>query len=280
MHLYINGIYWGLYNPVERPDASFAASYYGGDKDEWDAYNSGSPIDGTNAAWNTFKSLAQDVADAGGETAKTAAYMLLQGKNPDGSDHATAEDYLDVDNYIDYLIVNYYGGNSDWPFKNWYAARRRGPESTGFKFHMWDAEWSLDLRSSINTDRTGDTRGVAEPYGDLRSSEEFNLRFADRVHRALFNDGALTVNSATARYQEVLDELDQAIVAESARWGDMHSSSPHTKAQWEAESTSVFNTFLAGTNQRLPQSTPKCRTLLPRGLTGLQSARWPGTQRF
>ena len=246
MHVYINGIYWGVYNPVERPDASFAASYYGGDKDEWDAYNSGNPIDGTSASWNTFRNLARDVSDASNETQRTAAYMLVQGKNPDGSDHASAENYLDVDNYIDYLIVNYYGGNSDWPFKNWYAARRRGPESTGFKFHMWDAEWSLNLRSNINTNRINDSRGVAEPYSDLRSSEEFRLRFADRVHRALFNDGALTADNAIDRYQQVLDEMDQAIVAESARWGDMHSGSPHTKAQWEAESTSVFNTFLSG----------------------------------
>ena len=47
VHLYINGLYWGLYNPVERPDASFAAAYCGGDKDDWDAYNSGSPTGGS-----------------------------------------------------------------------------------------------------------------------------------------------------------------------------------------------------------------------------------------
>ena len=32
VHLYINGIYWGLYNPVERPEASFASSYLGGNE--------------------------------------------------------------------------------------------------------------------------------------------------------------------------------------------------------------------------------------------------------
>ena len=36
VHLYLNGLYWGLYNPVERPDASFAASYGGGVPEEWD----------------------------------------------------------------------------------------------------------------------------------------------------------------------------------------------------------------------------------------------------
>jgi len=50
MHVYINGVYWGVYNPVERPDASFAASYFGGDKDEWDVQNSGNWIDGNGTA--------------------------------------------------------------------------------------------------------------------------------------------------------------------------------------------------------------------------------------
>jgi hypothetical protein len=36
VHLYLNGMYWGLYNLHERPDDSFAAAYYGGDKDDYD----------------------------------------------------------------------------------------------------------------------------------------------------------------------------------------------------------------------------------------------------
>jgi hypothetical protein len=35
VHLYLNGLYWGMYNMHERPDASFAAEYYGGDKDDY-----------------------------------------------------------------------------------------------------------------------------------------------------------------------------------------------------------------------------------------------------
>ena len=36
VHLYLNGMYWGLYNLHERPDDSFADEYYGGDKDDYD----------------------------------------------------------------------------------------------------------------------------------------------------------------------------------------------------------------------------------------------------
>ena len=51
MHLYINGRYWGLYNPVERPDAAFSAAYVGGEEEEWDALNPDGAVDGTTAAW-------------------------------------------------------------------------------------------------------------------------------------------------------------------------------------------------------------------------------------
>ena len=36
VHLYINGLYWGLYWIHERPDESFAAAYSGGKKDDYD----------------------------------------------------------------------------------------------------------------------------------------------------------------------------------------------------------------------------------------------------
>ena len=36
VHLYINGHYWGLYNPVERPDEGFASARYGGAEDDYD----------------------------------------------------------------------------------------------------------------------------------------------------------------------------------------------------------------------------------------------------
>ena len=35
-HLYLNGMYWGLYQTQERPEASYAESYFGGDKDNYD----------------------------------------------------------------------------------------------------------------------------------------------------------------------------------------------------------------------------------------------------
>ncbi|MFO0916591.1 MAG: lamin tail domain-containing protein [Pirellulales bacterium] len=242
VHLYVNGFYWGLYNLVERPDETFASRYIGGAKEEWDAQNSGTPINGDLNSWNTLRTLSNSVAAGTTEADRTAAYLRVLGQNPDGSDNPDWENYLDVDNYIDYLIVNFYGGNGDWPFKNYYMARRRGPESTGFQFFVWDYEWVLNLQSDVNTNRISDNRGVAEPFSKLRSSAEFRLRFADRVQKHFFNGGALYVNPANptwspdrpqdnipaARFAELMNIVDDPLVAESARWGDQHRTQPMT----------------------------------------------------
>ena len=241
VHLYINGVYWGIYNPVERPDASFAASYYGGEKEEWDAINSGAATDGDMTAWNTLVSLSQAVASAGNESARTAAYMKARGLNADGTDNPNFQAYVDATNYVDYLMVNFLMGNNDWPHRNWYADRLRGPASQGFVFHMWDTETTMGLSSDLNTNRLGVSDNAAAPYAGLKASLEFRTLFGDRVHRAFFNGGPLSTVANVARYQEILNGLDEAIVAESARWGDMHRSTPYTKADWVSESNNVIN---------------------------------------
>jgi hypothetical protein len=241
VHLYINGVYWGIYNPVERPDDSFSATYYGGDKDDWDALNTGTVNSGSIDAWNTLVSLSQAVSTAANEAARTAAYMRVLGLNSNGTDNPTFDAYLDAANYVDYLMVNFFTGNNDWPQRNWWASRQRGPESTGFKFHMWDAEWTLDLNADVNINRLGVSTLVAQPYANLKNSLEFRTLFSDRVHRAFFNNGPMSLASNAARYQEITSEIAQAIVAESARWGDMHSPTPYVKSQWQSEITDVLN---------------------------------------
>jgi hypothetical protein len=57
-------------------------------------------------------------------------------------------------------------------------------------------------------------------FHKLRENAKFQLMFAERARVHLTNGGALTPAKAGARYERWAKELDLAIVAESARWGD------------------------------------------------------------
>jgi len=230
VHLYINGIYWGLYNPVERPDNSFSASYYGGDREDWDAIHDDSANNGDKTAWNQMIAKCQQAASS------YEAYQELQGNNPDGTPNPAYPNLLDVQNYIDYLIVNLYGGNWDWPWKNWWACRERSDNSTGFKFYCWDYENTIGNnldRSPLNKNALNNNFTQAGlPHQSLKQNAEYRLLFADRVHKFFFNGGILTPELLIARYANLAASVERAIVAESARWGDQHHHPPLTLEEW------------------------------------------------
>lgn len=243
VHLYINGLYWGLYNPCERPDGSFSAGYYGGEKEDWDAlkHKSFDVSRGDRTALNQMLATASEVANSG------QAYQRLQGRNVDGTANPDYPHLLDVPNYIDYMIVNMWAGNWDWPWNNYWLGRKRTDDSTGFKCYCWDAEdIMLSPRSSLthNNITNPDSRDIGAPHGSLRYNSEYQLLFADHLHRLFFNGGALTPEALIDRYAAMAGTIELAMIAESARWGDMHRSQPATVELWYAMRDEILETYL------------------------------------
>jgi hypothetical protein len=250
-HLYINGMYWGLYYAQERPDAEFAESYLGINPDNWDGIHDDDAETGDFAAWNA---TLVKTTQAG---SSLQSYMELQGLNLDGTPDPTTAPLLDVQNYIDYLIVNVWGGNDDWPHNNFWAGRDRSPETTeGFQFFLWDfdgvmhvnEEWSPLNTKTFNQGFVGEggENNVGEFHHNLQTNPEYQLAFADRVHKWFFNEGILTPDRLIARYQGIADRVEQVMVAESARWGDMNSPTPTplVLSDWAAERDYLLNTYL------------------------------------
>jgi hypothetical protein len=242
VHLYVNGLYWGLYNPTERPDNAFSASYYGGDKEDWDAMHDGRASYGSTAAWTQMLGKAQEAG------ASFAAYQALQGRNAQGLPDPSLPHWLDVTNYVDYLIVNLWGGNWDWPWKNWWAGRLRTSNSTGFKFYCWDFENTMGNnrgRSPLNKNALNNNFSSAgQPHQRLQGNPEYQLHFADRIHRLFFNESVLTPPSLIMRYADLADQVEAAMIAESARWGDQHHRTALTQAEWFDERSWLLNDYL------------------------------------
>ncbi len=224
VHLYLNGLYWGLYNPVERPEAGFGEEYLGGDDDEYDAINrrttTNEAIDGTLDAY--LELLARADADL---------------STPEGL--ASVEDMLDLDDLIDYMLIHQYMTNRDGPCcfeSNNMRGLRRRAEGEQFRFFVWDMEYSLwDATDDTNVDI--DVAGsISHVYTRLRQNPDFRARFAARARMHLTGDGALTPAAAEARYAARAEEIFDPLVAESARWGDTYRATPYTRdVEWQAE---------------------------------------------
>lgn len=244
-HLFINGLYWGLYNFSERIDKEFMVTYFGGSESNYDVIKDYVEIvDGNLSAWNDMVAAVQ----AGVE--KNTDYFRLLGKNPDGTDNSAYPVYLEPVNLIDYIILNFYGANQDWDQHNWAAGRDRVSGRKGFSFFAWDTERILEnVNANIVTKNS--TGYVTEIFQQLMKNPEFKMLFADRLHKHLYNDGCLTPKNIIADWEKFASEIQPAVFAESARWGDYRrdvnpGGSPnllYTESIWQAEKKRLIEDY-------------------------------------
>lgn len=218
VHVYLNGVYWGVYEMHERQDASHYAAYNGGDAYMYDATNANAAVDGNNR--RPHQNLQQVV--------ETKDWNAIQ-------------EVLDVDNHIRYTILNEFGGNQDLKNDGNWRSAGGGIAEEPWSFFVWDAERILENVRQFGTSPVSDLLGLS---ADLRDVEEYRIRFADHLHDLLFNDGALTPEQNQARFAKRMDELEVALVAESARWGDLKQRSPLTlDDEWVAETSRIMNDY-------------------------------------
>ena len=260
VHLYVNGLYWGLYNPAERLDASYFADYVGGYEKDWDVMRDWNALlEGSRTDWDNLQALV----NAG---------------ISDEADYQAVADLVDIDNLIDYFILHFLGEAEDWPSHNWYAAHRRANATTGLPatkwiFLPWDQEIVLDPKNSRDKTTVSNDGTPARIYSQLRSWPEFQVRFGDRVQKHLFNGGALTPLNNTVRLQELAARIDRAIVGESARWGDAREftiggnpghGQTFTRDEWWVPSVEAVTTsLLPNVINPLTISRLKTRNLYP-----------------
>ncbi len=236
MHLYINGIYWGVYNPSERGINSFGESYYGGDKDNYDALkgvrNPGStftptpnmtPRDGNSIAWDMLINL-------------TANLDLSVNSN-----YQQVLDYIEPEQFADYVILTNFGPHADdnQNGKNSFVTRDR-TGSDGFRFWIWDTEPAFGHYWTWNVTDFGST-----PFNPIflpmLENSDFKTLVGDRVQCHCFEDGALTVQNAQETYDAVYDSTDLAFIAEAARWAAVDEYDAFVKKR-----DTIVNDYLPG----------------------------------
>ncbi len=287
-HLYLNGVYWGLFQTQERSEAKYAETYFGGDDDDYDVIKVSrevearpviEAVDGTLDAWRSVWELCET------GFSDDAAYRALEGLDAAGDRDEALPVLVDVDNLIDYMLVIFYTANFDAPASKWfenqspnnfYAIRNRTRADQGFVFFAHDNEHTLlaeavTITTGVDEDRVGigEPGGAADDNGNpseryrmsvtsfegfhpqwlhhrLSGNAAYRQRFADRARAVLAGGGPLTPGKALPLFEARADELDPAIIAESARWGDaQRPEAPRTRNDdWLPAVDRVRNRFI------------------------------------
>ena len=247
-HLFLNGMYWGLYNIAERVDDTFGKEHFGGKKDDYDVIKieeeGGSHLEaseGTLDAWNEMIQTVKAVAGQSTSLTPAAAYEKL-------------DTLLDKDNFIDYMIINHYAGNNDWDHHNWYAIRRNNNKE-GFKFLCWDSEMILE-GASDNAVTKRNSGCPTDIFNMLLNNQDFARRYLKRAQELLTDDGLLGQQSVVQVWDSLYNNISLAIYDEAARWGD-YRRDVH---RWQDKTNTVYTvdeTYMAERNRLLSQYFPK-----------------------
>ena len=248
VEVYLNGVYWGLYNLTERIDDAFLSAHFG--YDDWelvDAATEGYPDE--HAAW-------EELADwlTSTNLSATAAYEQ-------------AVQQLDIENFTATLILWLWAGGPHWEGGDWYAARSRSGPDTRWRLFMWDAEAAFDLGGT--PDVTGEApfrpvviSNVVQSFlASLLASPQYQAYFTAQAERHLA--GVLATESVRRRLAVLAAELRPAMAPEAVRWWPEQEPAAAV-TQWEAALQRISDALDANAQRLRRLSDPATlRPLLP-----------------
>lgn len=312
VHLYLNGLYWGVLHLHERPDERFAAGYGGGDPEEYDWIKRGNVAAGNNnPVGSAAPGLWKEVRDI-------VATGVAPGQQWQGEDaYQALVDRVDLVNYADYMLMNWYVGNTDWPHNNWMAtAHARNSADPAdvdpngrFRFHNWDAEATLYWGGAVTAvndgfwDRTGLQSGSPANVNFIHTAAlahpDYRVLLADRAQLHLLTPGgSLWVepgfdvigtpydpafperNVPATRYHDIATELGPAVLMEYARWGNyFEAPGRFNLTDWVVERDRLLNDFFPIRSQVLLQQLLAATPQLFPSIAAPSPSRPPGRYR-
>lgn len=214
VNLFLNGMYWGVYNIAERVNDRFGKDHLGGAKTDIDVVkieeDGGNHHEASEGTLDVWEEMVEKVSAV----------------NQDPASLDQLESLLDIDAFIDYMLINQYAGNTDWDHHNWYAINRRGTDSPGFRFLCWDSEIIFE---NVYENVLGKNNGNAFPTGifhNLLKNDDFARRYVHRAKELLTDDGFLGQHSVVEVWDSLYNTISKAIYAEAARWGDYRRDVP------------------------------------------------------
>jgi hypothetical protein len=228
VHLYLNGKYWGLYNPCEKPDHNFLANNLGGESEDY-FYAKGKDDDASE--------------DRDGEPGQSRA-RFYEANNKDYSSMPFTEmqNWVMVDQSIASFILYGYANPGDGP--QYYYGNNNNP-SGPVVWIPWDIEDAFDGGSRRSGDPSVNNMLKDKKSGDngfeaFWTNIDFRMYFNDLVYKHFFNEGVMTDENVIVAWDSLNNYIYKSIICESARWGDERSTNPMDRDnEWNAARLAV-----------------------------------------
>lgn len=204
VELYLNGKYWGIYNPSERVEDDMLAEYF--EEDEWTVVVDNELRDGDQSLWLSLQR------------------WIIQTDFTANDTLSRTQQVIDLENFTDYIILNVWVQNYDWPRHNWYIARENSPTGR-WRFFCWDVEYSFGSgingyqvnQNTYNNAADQSQMPIGILFYKLTRNEEYRHYYWNRLQFHL--NRTLSADHVHHRLNEQLRIVDPAIPGEAERWG-------------------------------------------------------------
>lgn len=225
---FLNGEYYGIQNMRERQDEKYIEGHYNIDETEVIIYE----FEYDNETGEQITSIAH------GEEVDLVFYNELIAFL-ETQDISITENYeivktmVDIENFVDYQIINIYGANRDWPGNNckvWRVRTEYNPEAAygldgRIRFLVYDMDFNFGLYNAgaVSLDSLADAMAThntsyPNPYGStllfssLLENEEFRTyfvqRFLDLINSNFDKDYVKSlVDSMAVSYRPSIEEF-------------------------------------------------------------------------
>ena len=229
-HVFLNSIYWGIYNLRERANEHFVADNHALKPSEIDM-------------------VEQPLRIRSGDTLNFMEFVNYL-RNTSAEEEAfvsTVERYLDVDNFMDYMILELYVDNQDWPGNNIRAWRSRVGEDQRWRWLPVDLDGGFGTNNADA--RANSFERALSPslslYGPPWPPYILDRLIQHTHFRNLFMGRLSTRLNTTLSSANVLSQIDQIhdnllpdFITQINRWGGQEGLdfiSPASLQEWEGQ---------------------------------------------
>ncbi|MBQ8968177.1 MAG: CotH kinase family protein [Bacteroidaceae bacterium] len=227
MH-YINGRYAGVINVREPNNKHFVYANYGLDDDEIDQFEM-SPDSGYVQKCGTYESMQRWYALSAQCGTSDEAYQQIK-------------QMVDIDEYCNYMAVEFYLGGNDWPQNN-VKGFKPIMEGGKFRFVLFDLDGTFATTSSFSTFANKKTYTFdllyGEPVSRITKEIEFVTIFLNMIKNADFRKQFIDTYCLVAgsvfepeRCKDIINELANRVSDSQNIWNEVYwtSSTPWSTA--------------------------------------------------